>query len=74
MARKAIVVKNLKLKKKKENAMIQGKKLQFSTKVYNRCGICSRSRGYLRKYDMCRICFRELASKGEIAGVKKSSW
>lgn len=43
-------------------------------KMYNRCSICGRVRGYIRKFDICRICFRELAQKGQIAGVKKSSW
>ncbi|MDO8529225.1 MAG: type Z 30S ribosomal protein S14 [bacterium] len=50
------------------------KKPKFSTRAVNRCWKCGRKRGYLRKYDLCRICFRELASKGEIPGVRKSSW
>jgi small subunit ribosomal protein S14 len=40
----------------------------------NRCPICGRSRGYLRKFQLCRLCFRNLALKGEIPGVIKSSW
>ncbi|HMA58892.1 MAG TPA: type Z 30S ribosomal protein S14, partial [Halanaerobiales bacterium] len=40
----------------------------------NRCSRCGRARGYMRKFDLCRICFRELAHKGEIPGVKKASW
>ncbi|MHB8282400.1 MAG: type Z 30S ribosomal protein S14, partial [bacterium] len=40
----------------------------------NRCPICGRPRGYYRKFDMCRICFRTLSNKGEIPGVTKSSW
>jgi small subunit ribosomal protein S14 len=47
---------------------------KFSTRRYNRCRICGRVNGYLRKFEMCRICFRELASKGEIPGVVKASW
>jgi small subunit ribosomal protein S14 len=47
---------------------------KFSTRRYNRCRICGRVSGYLRKFEMCRICFRELASKGEIPGVVKASW
>ncbi|MBR2671946.1 MAG: type Z 30S ribosomal protein S14 [Mogibacterium sp.] len=47
---------------------------KFSTRAYNRCKICGRPHGYLRKYGICRICFRELASKGEIPGVRKASW
>ncbi|MDP1710681.1 MAG: type Z 30S ribosomal protein S14 [candidate division WWE3 bacterium] len=47
---------------------------KFETRRYNRCQICGRSGAYLRKFGMCRICFRELASKGELPGVKKASW
>jgi small subunit ribosomal protein S14 len=47
---------------------------KFSTRAYNRCNVCGRPRGYMRKFDMCRICFRELASSGMIPGVTKSSW
>ncbi len=50
------------------------KKPKFSTRQVNRCWRCGRKRGYLRKYGICRICFRELAEKGEIPGVRKSSW
>jgi len=47
---------------------------KFSTRQVNRCNICGRPRGYMRKFDMCRICFRKLASEGKIPGVTKSSW
>ncbi|MCF8082136.1 MAG: type Z 30S ribosomal protein S14 [Deltaproteobacteria bacterium] len=47
---------------------------KFSTRRYNRCPICGRSRAFLRKFGICRICFRNLASKGQIPGVVKSSW
>ena len=47
---------------------------KFSTQEYNRCKICGRPHGYLKKYGICRICFRELAYKGEIPGVRKASW
>lgn len=50
------------------------KKHRFAVRHRNRCGICGRPRGYLRKFDMCRICFRNLALRGEIPGVVKSSW
>ncbi|MEJ2588126.1 MAG: type Z 30S ribosomal protein S14 [Deltaproteobacteria bacterium] len=50
------------------------RKPKFSTRQYNRCPICGRSRAFLRKFGICRICFRELASKGQIPGVVKSSW
>lgn len=50
------------------------KKLKFEVRHRNRCKICGRSRGYMRKFGICRLCFRELASKGLLPGVKKSSW
>lgn len=50
------------------------KKPKFSTRAVNRCWKCGRRHSYLRKFGVCRICFRELATKGEIPGVRKSSW
>ncbi|MFP4597303.1 MAG: type Z 30S ribosomal protein S14 [Persicimonas sp.] len=50
------------------------KKKKFEVREYNRCPLCGRSRAYLRKFDMCRICFRTLALRGEIPGVVKASW
>ena len=47
---------------------------KFSTRAYTRCERCGRPHGVLRKYGFCRICFRELANKGQIPGVRKSSW
>ena len=47
---------------------------KFSTRAYTRCKICGRPHSVLRKYGICRVCFRELAYKGEIPGVKKASW
>lgn len=64
MAKKSLIVKTERLKKKSK----------FKTRVYNRCNICGRNRGYMRKFGICRICFREMAHKGEIPGVKKDSW
>ncbi|MBL7203862.1 MAG: type Z 30S ribosomal protein S14 [Desulfobacteraceae bacterium] len=61
MARKSLIVK-------------AQRKQKFSARHYNRCPICGRSRAFLRKFGICRICFRTLASKGEIPGVVKSSW
>lgn len=49
-------------------------KPKFSSRKVRRCWKCGRKRGYMRDFDLCRICFRELASKGEIPGVTKSSW
>ena len=47
---------------------------KFKVRKYNRCPLCGRPRGYLRKFKMCRICFRKLASSGMLPGVVKSSW
>ena len=47
---------------------------KFSTRGHNRCRICGRPRAFLRRFGVCRLCFRELARKGEIPGVKKASW
>jgi len=61
MARKALVIKAQRPPK-------------FKTRQYNRCPLCGRSRAFLRKFGICRICFRTLALKGEIPGVIKASW
>jgi len=50
------------------------RKMKFSVRNYNRCPLCGRPRAYYRKFDMCRICFRNLSLRGEIPGVIKSSW
>ena len=50
------------------------KKPKYKARVRNRCRLCGRPRGYLRKFQMCRICFRNLALKGEVPGVVKASW
>jgi small subunit ribosomal protein S14 len=50
------------------------KKPKFKIRRRNRCRRCGRPRGYLRKFQMCRLCFRQLALLGEIPGVTKSSW
>ncbi|HHX58649.1 MAG TPA: type Z 30S ribosomal protein S14 [Candidatus Moranbacteria bacterium] len=61
MARKALIVK-------------ASKKPKFSTRKINRCWKCGRKNGYMRDFGLCRICFRELASRGDIPGVRRSSW
>lgn len=63
MAKKSKVVKQINLKK-----------LKYEVRFRNRCAICGRPRGYLRLFGLCRLCFRELAHKGELPGVKKASW
>ncbi len=47
---------------------------KYRVREHNRCKICGRSRGYLRRFEMCRICFRKLANDGKLPGVVKSSW
>jgi small subunit ribosomal protein S14 len=50
------------------------KKPKFSTRIVRRCFKCGRVRGYMREFDLCRICFREYANQGKLPGIKKSSW
>lgn len=59
---------------KKAMIIKQQRKQKFSTREYNRCKICGRPHAYMRKFGVCRICFRRLAYEGQIPGVKKSSW
>ena len=61
MAKRSLIVKAARPKK-------------FKVRDYNRCPICGRPRGYYRKFDMCRICLRDMSLKGVIPGVIKSSW
>jgi len=50
------------------------RKPKFKSRIVRRCFKCGRKRGYIRKFGLCRICFREMANQGLIPGVKKSSW
>lgn len=50
------------------------KKSKFSARVYNRCNLCGRPRGYMRRFGICRICFRGMSHRGLVPGVTKSSW
>jgi len=52
----------------------EDKKLKYSVRHHNRCQICGRAHGYIRLFGLCRLCFRELANKGVLPGVKKASW
>jgi len=61
MAKKSLIIK-------------ANKPAKFSTRAYNRCKVCGRPRGYIRKFELCRLCFRKYASEGLIPGVTKSSW
>lgn len=59
---------------KKSMIARQGRPVKYTVRAHNRCKICGRPHAYMRKFGMCRICFRELAYEGEIPGVTKSSW
>lgn len=61
MAKKSLIVK-------------QQKHQKFSARSYTRCERCGRPRSVIRKFGICRLCFRDLAYKGAIPGVKKASW
>jgi small subunit ribosomal protein S14 len=50
------------------------RKPKFKVQGYNRCRVCGRPRGYMRKFQLCRICFRNLAHEGQLPGITKSSW
>lgn len=50
------------------------KKQKYQVRKYNRCERCGRSKGYMRKFKICRICFRELAHQGVLPGIRKASW
>lgn len=52
----------------------QQKKAKFSTRAYTRCQKCGRPHAVNRKFMLCRLCFRELAYKGQIPGLRKASW
>jgi len=58
----------------KMNFEKQKKPAKFPTRFHNRCSICGRARAYYRKFGICRICFRTMASQGLIPGVRKTSW
>ena len=53
---------------------IRESRRKFDNRVRNRCRLCGRPRGFIRRFGLCRICFRELALEGKIPGVVKSSW
>lgn len=74
MARKAIVHKSRKFMERYLLAKKEGRKIPHATRAYNRCAKCGRPHGYLRDFGICRCCFRELAEKAHIPGVRKSSW
>ncbi|MCL7452667.1 MAG: type Z 30S ribosomal protein S14 [Anaerolineae bacterium] len=58
----------------KKSMIVREQRRKYAVRVRNRCERCGRPRGYIRRFGLCRICFRELANKGVIPGVVKSSW
>ena len=75
MAKKSKIAKNIRLAARKAviDALPEKRVNRVSTRVKNRCKICGRPRAYIRFFGICRLCFRELAAKGELAGVTKAS-
>jgi len=59
---------------KQSNIERSKKKLKHKVQEHNICKLCGRSRAYMRRFGLCRLCFRELANKGELPGVIKASW
>jgi small subunit ribosomal protein S14 len=59
---------------KKSKEVRELKKLKYKNQYRSRCALCGRPRGYMRKFGLCRLCFREYAHRGEIPGIKKASW
>ena len=75
MATTAKIAKDNKIYAAMTKAKAAGKKVpKLAVRHRNRCWRCGRPRGYLRKFGMCRLCFRQLALNGEIPGVVKASW
>jgi small subunit ribosomal protein S14 len=58
----------------KKSLIIKETRRKYPNQVRNRCKLCGRPRGYMRRFRLCRICFRQLALEGKIPGVTKSSW
>jgi len=61
MAKKSVIARSVRTPK-------------YSSRIVRRCFKCGRKHGYMRMFDLCRICFRELANEGMIPGIRKSSW
>ncbi len=58
----------------KTSIVIREQRRKYKNRVRNRCTVCGRPRGYMRRFGLCRICFRDQALKGNLPGVVKSSW
>jgi small subunit ribosomal protein S14 len=74
MATTAKIAKEVRKQAEILRALAGGKKVKFAVRHRNRCKNCGRPRGFLRKFSLCRICFRKFALSGEIPGVTKASW
>ena len=74
MATTAKIAKDIKLEAARMLARAQAKTPKFPCRHRNRCWRCGRPRAFLRKFGVCRLCFRQLALNGEIPGVTKASW
>ena len=72
MARTALKYKQNKKMEKFLRDKAAGRKPKFPTRIYNRCNLCGRRHGFMRFFGVCRICFREAATNGDIPGVTKS--
>ncbi|MEX1071828.1 MAG: type Z 30S ribosomal protein S14 [Anaerolineales bacterium] len=58
----------------KKSMVVRETRRKYSIRVRNRCKVCGRPRGYIRRFGLCRICFRTMALEGKIPGVVKASW
>ncbi|GIK38269.1 MAG: type Z 30S ribosomal protein S14 [Anaerolineae bacterium] len=58
----------------KKSMIVREQRRKFAVRVHHRCTQCGRPRAYMRRFGLCRICFRQLANEGKIPGVVKSSW
>lgn len=74
MAKTSKIVRNKRMEDKAQRDLSAGKKPVHAIRIRNRCQKCGRPRGYMRAFGVCRACLRELASRGEVSGLKKSSW
>ena len=74
MATTAKIAKEVRKIEEIARARKEGRPVLFPTRLRNRCKNCGRPRGFLRKFSLCRICFRKFALAGEVPGVTKASW
>lgn len=58
----------------KKSIIVRETRRKYRVRIRNRCNLCGRPRGYIRRFGLCRICFREQSLKGNVPGVVKASW